>query len=122
MSVLNKDQILNFDDLAIEKVKIPEWGDGEVIVRCLTGQERDELESFVVIEKPDGARGVDLTNFRARLISLSVIDEKGDRLFSVGDIERLTKKSAKALDRIFDVAERLSALRNKDEEKAIKNL
>lgn len=122
MSVLTKEQILSYNDLVTEIVKVPEWGGGEVIVRCLTGSERDELESLVIQEKSDdGDRKVDLSNFRARLVALSVIDEKGDRLFTIDDVIALSKKSAKALDRVFNVAERLSALRVKDEEKAIKN-
>ena len=120
MSVLKKDEILNCNDLVTEIVSVPEWS-GEVIVRCLTGEERDELESLVVQEKSEGDRKVDLSNFRARLIALSAIDEKGDRLFTIEDVIKLGKKSAKALDRVFNVAERLSALRNQDGEKAIKN-
>lgn len=120
MSVLTKDAILNCSDLITEIVSVPEWG-GEVIVRCLTGEERDELEALVVQEKSEGDRKVDLSNFRAKLVALSVIDEKGDRLFTIEDVVKLAKKSAKALDRVFNVAERLSALRSKDGENAIKN-
>ena len=120
MSVLTKEQILGKKDLAEEVVAVAEWG-GDVIVRCLTGQERDELESLVVQEKGDGDRKVDLLNFRARLVALSVINENGERLFTLDDVVLLAKKSAKALDRVFNVAERLSALRGKDEEREIKN-
>lgn len=120
MLVLTKDAILNCNDLITETVNVPEWG-GDVIVRCLTGEERDELESLVVQEKSDGNNKVDLSNFRSRLVALSVIDEKGDRLFTIEDVIKLSKKSAKALDRVFNVAERLSALRVKDGENAIKN-
>lgn len=121
MSILTKEEILTFDDLVREVVNVPEWGGNQVIVRCLTGQERDELESLVVKEKEDGTRNTDLSDFRARLVALSVINENGERMFTIEDVKLLTKKSAKALDRVFNVAERLSALRNRDEEKAIKN-
>ena len=120
MSVLTREEILSFNDLSMEIVNVPEWG-GDVKVRCLTGGERDELESLVVREKGDGDKNIDLSNFRARLVALSAIDENGNRLFTLDDVKELAKKSAKALDRVFNVAERLSALRVKDEEKAIKN-
>ena len=121
MSVLTREQILSFQDLVTEMVKVPEWGGGEVMVRCLTGFERDELESLVVQEDGDGSKKVDLSNFRAKLVALSVVDEIGNRIFTTDDIIKLSKKSAKALDRVFQVAERLSALRVKDEEQAVKN-
>lgn len=120
MLALTREEILNASDLVTEMVNVPEWG-GNVYVRCLTGEERDELESLVVQDKSDGNSKVDLTNFRARLVALSVVNEKGDRIFTLDDVVKLGKKSAKALEKVFNVAERLSSLRNKDSENAIKN-
>lgn len=121
MSVLSKEQILSYPDLEREVIKIPEWGNGEIIVRCLTGEERDELEKLTVIERPDGTRHIDMQNFRAKFISLCVIDENGNRMFSTEDALELAKKSARALDRIFATAEKLSKLGRNDEDRALKN-
>ena len=120
MAALSKEQILSCNDLAQEVVNIPEWG-GDVVVRCLTGEERDELEKLTFKEKSDGTREIDLQNFRAKLISLCVVDENGQRMFSSEDALLLSKKSAKAIDRVFVAAEKLSGLRREDEDKALKN-
>ena len=47
MKALTRDEILGADDLKTESVKVPEWG-GTVLVRELTGAERDEWEASVV--------------------------------------------------------------------------
>ena len=63
-----------------------------------------------------------LENLRARLVMLTVIDHEGKRLFSVKDVEALGKKSAKALDKVFEAAQRLSGLRDEDIEELTENL
>ena len=42
--ILTRDEILESEDLATETVSVPEWG-GSVIVRALTGTERDAYEA-----------------------------------------------------------------------------
>jgi hypothetical protein len=55
-----------------------EWG-GVVRVRSFTGRERDAFEASIVLGEGKGRKG-DLTNMRARLVGLTVIDETGQRL------------------------------------------
>lgn len=119
MAFLSKDQILNAEDLQTEVVNVPEWG-GDVLVMGLTGAERDAFEASVVTqsqkEKGKG-RGtkVDLTNFRAKLVAKSVVDpDTHDRLFSDAHAVQLGRKSAAALERVFDVARRLSGMSDED--------
>lgn len=119
MPILTREQILQADDLKRETVEVPEWG-GQVIVRCLTGTERDEFEA-ALIEFKGKSYNVRLANARARLTALSVVDESGQRLFSEADVIALGQKSAAALDRVFDVAQRLSGLKPKDMEELLKN-
>jgi len=119
MALLTRDEILNANDLAREQVEVPEWG-GAVLVRALTGRERDAYESSIV--HPNGrAMKYTLTNMRARLVSLSVIDEAGTRLFSDSDVELLGRKSAAALERVFEAAQRLSGLSAQDVDELVKN-
>lgn len=92
MTLLNKKAILAAMDLKTEDVAVPEWG-GDVRVRTLTGTERDAFESGLV--QKDGKR--DLSNLRARLVSLAIIDENGARPFSETDAALLGGKSAAAL-------------------------
>jgi len=107
--ILTKDEILKIEDIKTEEVEVPEWG-GVVLVKTMSGRERDQLESSV-ITKP-GERN--LTNLRAKIVSLSIIDVDGNRQFSFDDAILLGDKSARALDRVFTVAQRLSGFTPED--------
>ena len=108
MTVLTRQQILSADDLKSKRVKVPEWG-GDVFVRELTAAERDEYESSIV--KTDGLDvTVNATNMRAKLVSMSVVDKDGKRLFTAKDVVKLGEKSAAVIDRIVDVSRRLSRI------------
>ncbi len=117
--ILTAQQILAADDLEIEQVAVPEWG-GEVLVKALTGTERDRFEQDSVKGKGSDAR-INLVNMRARLVALSVVGEDGRRIFTSGDVEALGRKSASALQRVFDVAQRLSGFTKDDIEELTEN-
>ena len=119
MALLNREAILQAQDLPTERVPVPEWG-GEVIVRGLTGAERDRFEQSIVETRGKDTR-VNLRNIRAKLVTLCVVDEEGKRLFKDDDVELLGRKSAVALNRIFEVAQRLSGLRPEDVEELAGN-
>ena len=119
MSLLSKTAILAAQDLQTEDVEVPEWG-GAVRVRSFTGRERDAFESSMV--RGDGRdRKVDLTNMRARLVGLTVIDETGQRLFTDEEADLLGAKSGAALDRVFAIAQKLNGLSGADVEEFSKN-
>jgi hypothetical protein len=119
MGLLTRDAILEAQDLQHEEVYIPEWG-GSVRVRTLTGAERDAFEQSIVDQRGKDTR-MNLRNIRAKLVALTVVDGDGKRLFSDADAKLLGQKSASALDKIFDVAQRLSGLRDEDVEELAKN-
>ena len=120
MALLSREAILAASDLKTEEVAVPEWG-GAVLVRGLTGAERDVYEQSVLTGKGKN-RDVNLKNARAKLIAMSVIDESGNRLFNTGaDVEALGKKSAAAIQRVFEVAQRLSGLSDSDVEELAGN-
>lgn len=116
---LSREDILAIDDLPYEDVEVPEWG-GVVRVRALTGAERDAYEASIVRRKGNKTE-LNPENMRAKLVALCVVDEQGNRLFTDKDIELLGRKSAAALDRVFEVAQRLSGLRPEDMEEIEKN-
>ena len=119
MSLLSKTAILAAQDLQTEDVEVPEWG-GAVRVRSFTGRERDAFEASMV--RGEGRdRKVDLTNMRARLVGLTVIDETGQRLFTDEEVDLLGAKSGAALDRVFAVAQKLNGLSGTDVEELAKN-
>ena len=119
MSLLSKTAILAAQDLQTEDVEVPEWG-GAVRVRSFTGRERDAFEASMV--RGEGRdRKVDLTNMRARLVGLTVIDETGQRLFTDEEADLLGAKSGAALDRVFAIAQKLNGLSGADVEELSKN-
>jgi len=118
--MLTREQILGITDIQIEELDVPEWG-GKIYVKALTGAERDAFESSV-IEMRGSTRKINMRNVRAKLASMAICDEKGNRLFTDADVEALSKKSASALDKIFTVASRLSGISSEDEENLRKNL
>ena len=119
MSLLSKTAILAATDLKSEDVEVPEWG-GAVRVRSFTGRERDAFEASMV--RGEGRdRKVDLTNMRARLVGLTVIDETGQRLFTDEEVDLLGAKSGAALDRVFAIAQKLNGLSGSDVEELSKN-
>lgn len=117
--MLTREQILQCNDITIEQVEVPEWG-GSLYVKSLTGAERDWLEMSIFQEKKTDTNA-NMKNFRAKLASLSICDEKGERLFTDKDIDVLAGKSAIALQRIFNIAQKLSGLSPEDADSLVKN-
>jgi hypothetical protein len=105
--LLDRKAILGASDLVIEKVEVPEWG-GYVYVRSLSGMERDAFEGSLVSK--DGKNTVKFDNIRAKLVCKTACDETGKRLFTDADVAELTRKSASALQRLFETAQRLSGI------------
>ncbi len=117
---LTKDQILEANDLQSEPVHVQEWG-GDVLVRTMTGADRDAFEASMITTLPDGTRKPNMTNMRAKLVALTVVDEAGNRVFDVSDVDRLALKSASALERVFNAAQRINGLGAQAEDLAAKN-
>lgn len=105
---LSREQILRSDDIQTKVVDVPEWG-GEVVVRGLTGIQRDNWEASMSQQR-GGRMIVDTYNFRARLVIACCIDETGELLFQPADADELGAKSGAAINRVFEVAAELSGL------------
>jgi len=114
LKLLTRDAILQAEDLPTEDIEVEEWG-GAVRVRALTGAERDAFEQSIVEQRGKSTR-VNMRNIRAKLVALTVVDGDGKRLFSDKDAELLGKKSAVALNRVFEIAQKLSGLSPEDME------
>jgi hypothetical protein len=117
MSLLNREAILAAQDVKDETITVPEWR-GEVRVRALTADARDAMEQDAFLAARDKKP---LTSLRARIVARCVIDEQGALLFTEADVEALGKKSASALDRIYDAILRMNAMRQSDIEELEKN-
>ena len=124
-SYLGRDAILKAAALRTEEVRVPEWADPEsgadtVLVRELRGRERDEWEASLAVLR--GKQMVpDVANMRAKLAARVIVDSDLEPVFSQQDVNALGELSAAALDRVFEVASRLSGLNEKDLEEMAKN-
>ncbi len=119
MSLLNKKQILEADDLETRDVYVKPWG-GHVRVRTMTAYERDQFEQAMFTSQTGGKKKR-MENVRATLVSLAVVDENGNRLFNEKDIKALSKKSAAAMDQLFAEAQKLNAVSDEDVDDMAKN-
>lgn len=129
MALLNKQQILAAKDSETVTVNIPEWNDqltkeqveageiAQVTIARMSGDAKDRWEASCVGKNG----GPNFVNLRAKLVASVVVDEKGELMFSESEVIKLGKKSAKALDRIIQEAEKLNRLSNKDYEDLVKN-
>jgi len=113
--MLSKADILESKDIESEVVKVPEWN-GEVMVYGLTLAEKDKWGDSIVIDGKATMEGA-----TARLCALCIRDEKGKPIFTNKDITSLQAKSAKALDRVFLVAQRLSGIGQEEIKDTVKN-
>ena len=120
---LTRDQIIDRDDEQIEEVPVPEWG-GTVLVRGMSGLQREQFEASIRFEKPAANRAarrrgetetdVDTKMLRERMVVWCAVDSAGVRLFSDDDMVLLRSKNAAALERVTGVAMRLSGIREDD--------
>ncbi len=120
MKILTRQDIVAAQDIETETVDVPEWN-GAVIVRMMSGADRDRFEQSLTTVRADGRREANLTNMRSKLVAMCLIDEEGRALFGPDEIDDLAKKSAAAIERVFIVAQRLNGLAPDDIGEARKN-
>ena len=117
MKKLTKKDFLKERELKTEIVPIPEWN-GEIIVREMTGTERDEFDEFVLNSQAEGK----VKALRSVVVSICCVDEEGKRMFTNLDVPDLQKISSKITMKISDVALKLSGMAADDVEDREKNL
>lgn len=103
--MLKREDILSKTDLRKEKIHVEEWG-GDVFVSEMSGEARDAWEQLIIKKDRDGS----LINVRAKLVIATVVDEKGNRLFTENDVDLVGKLSGDALDKICKVSQRVNKL------------
>lgn len=116
---LSRDAILKIEDQIYEDVEVPEWG-GTVRIKALTAAERDQYEALVFLD-PKGEPAKRREDIRAKLVVFSAVDESGTRLFGEKDIAQLSARSARAMNRLWAVASRLSGIGGEDQKELEKN-
>lgn len=111
---LTKEQILEVEDRVLQEVPVPEWN-GTVFVRSLNVEEQIAFE-----EECNASEGTE----HRTVVSLSfwVVNEKGERMFSIEDARALVKKNANAVARLFKVGLKINEpLAEKSVEEELKN-
>jgi hypothetical protein len=112
MAFLSRADILRATITPRDTVFVKELG-GEVIVRGMTGVERDAFEASC-FEGRGKKRDFSLNNMRAKLVAACCIDDQGHRLFTDEDVIGLGAVRADVIDKLFAVAQRLSGMRDED--------
>lgn len=120
MEFLSKQQILAAEDIQVQEVTVPEWG-GKVLVRGMSGKERGQFTEAIVDQR--GKRQtLRLAEIQIRLCAQCIVEHAtGARMFSDDEIAALAGKSAGALQRVAEVAQRLSGLSDDDLDELTKN-
>lgn len=122
-------KIFGADDIVAKLVKISEWGDLELEIRSMTGNERAVYLANMQAMAPGGDMNkVDWKNLYPSLLSQVVFapgrDEAGTwvpkisdkKVFTPGDVDALNAKSARAIERLARVAQQLSGLNNVEDD------
>ena len=105
MGALSKEAILGLASPGPEVVDVPEWG-GSVLVRMLTGTERDAL--FGALAKA-GDGSIDMRDYRARLVAAAVTAD--GVAFTHAEVAALDDTQPTAVLRLFTAAQRINMLR-----------
>jgi hypothetical protein len=124
-NLLTKDLLLQKEKLEIEKV---EFDNGDyVYVRQMTGHERDMFEQSMLRKNRDGKGNVlsvetVMDDFRSKLAAITLCDEEGKSLLSANDYAVLSNNmSAKRLEKIINISQKLNAITEEDKEAIVKN-
>lgn len=116
MELLNKEQIFTAKDKPYKDVEIKEWG-GVVRISTMSIVDREEIEMIATSEDRDLSR----RNLRLRFLIASIVDEKGDLMFTLDDMESLQYRSAKVVDKLFAISQALNGITDEDVDELAKN-
>ncbi len=122
-SVATADQFLTSPamDRQKEDVDVPELGDGVVIpIWGMTPRERTTWEDRQT-SLPKDKRARQKHEIRERLLVECCRDDEGKNIFTRSQIEQLGQRRADVVERLVNVALRLSGFNNADVEKLAKN-
>jgi hypothetical protein len=102
---LNRDKLLAAKlELPTEKVDVPELG-GVVIVQGMTGKQQTGFYKLVTVKGK-----VDEESFNARLVTHSLVDDKGERLLKDDEFVVVQEWPGAVFNRIAQAAMRVNGL------------
>ena len=119
-----KDAILEANDLQKVEVDVSEWWSsvGSVYVSEMSADARDEFEQYLAeVSRQQRDQNKQYAHIRGPLCAMCIVDADGERAFEFEDMEKLGKKNARALDRIFEEANKLNKVFGQEREDVEKN-
>jgi len=121
--MFDKEAFFKFDDVKIEKVECPEWGDfgKQIYIRTMSGRARDTYETGIYNSKKDDSESF-LYNMRASLVVACCCDKEGKLHFEPEDVDKLGEMSGAVLDRLYDKSKGMSKMSDEDVEEMEKSL
>lgn len=105
MPRFSKAEIFAANKPDVEPIDIPEWG-GQFNVKVMSGRERDAFEGRWARSPYD--------NLRAFLVVLTLVDDVGEHVFELVDLEKVGKLPSPTLDRVFAKALEVNRLSKRD--------
>ncbi len=121
---LSFSDITTINSLKYRDLFVEEW-DGWVRIQELNGIDRDAYEFFnqsLISGEGENAKYETNKDLKALLVQMSLVDEKGEKVFSKKKIRDLQEQSGIVITRIFVIAQKLSKLRGEDLKEYAKNL
>lgn len=113
--IINKEQFLLKRPRAVKKVFVESLG-GDVLISSITAKEKEDFEEWVGKSVKEGTG-----NIRARMISLSVVDDKGERMFSDADVAEIGNNQNSVIEPLYDEIMSFNKFGKKDREELEKN-
>lgn len=113
MGYLSRNDVLQAEDFETMPVEVPEWG-GTILVRELSADEVEDI-GFGQMDSKGNRDLRKAKGLRVKIISWAAIAEDGTQLFNRGDVEKLAKKSSRAVGRVFDAIQKLSGIAIEEE-------
>ena len=121
--VLSKAELLGEMKLKREKVQI---GNGIVYASEIPATDyMDLMESSMPMDEKDPSkdpskdspkeRMVDMKKFNPALVVYSIVNGKGERLFSMDDVEMISKSSTSVFNKLSEAAKRMNGLLGDEE-------
>lgn len=127
-----REQILAAEDFKLIKHEVKEWGI-IVWIKEMSSAERLEWQRGNVKIDAEGNWIVDdddtpmidyeksAASMKTNLLVRCLVDEKSDRIFSDEDVTELSKKNARIIDELYEIAADLNKLSGKSAEESEKN-
>ncbi|THV27943.1 hypothetical protein [Glycomyces paridis] len=109
-ALMTAEDIEAFDDIEYDDIPVPEWGGRKVRIRGLSGEDWAHLTgaALVATGRDVSIRVNIIAEQKIRVVAACLVGPDMEPLFTRDKIRVLGKKSAAAIERLYDKAQELS--------------